>query len=312
MRRLAGLLAVLALLAVVPAAQAQSPPSGYYVTIAARVCNAYTDIFANKSRNNIMESLRNLGPDTQYSGANASANVNPTLEALSPQSKCEPLPDWKFTLGTGIAGDKVTGPWGSLSVVDSSYDNDITTQDTIFERDDNGLITSQTLAGATEVELSVAQLARAQTGGRTFQGGTTTDPVLDKVFPSSYAFGALRCATDNVNGDNVEYISLPIKRVYCFAYYVKPPPTAGTIIIRKHVTSPANADQKFTFQGNISFEANHQFTLEVKNGSTPSITFYRAESNPAVPSTLWHVDELVPQGWQLSGVDCPATAGGTS
>jgi uncharacterized repeat protein (TIGR01451 family) len=309
MGRVAGILATtLVCLAIVPAAHAQSGHTGYFVTIAARSCDAYTDIFANKSRNNIMESLRNLGPDTQYSGQYAASNVNPTLEALSPQDRCRPLVGWKFTLGTGIAANKVNGPWGSLSVVSNPYGNDITTQTSVVDRNDDGSLSTRTLAGATEVELSAAQLTRAQSGGLWIQGGTPADPVLDKVFPSAYAFGALRCATDNVNGDNVEYIAVPTKRVYCFAYYVQPPPTSGTIIIRKRVTSPANATQKFTFEGNLSYEANHQFSLQVTNGSTPSMVFYRAQST-ADPSTLWSVDELVPAGWRLSSVDC--TAGGS-
>ena len=36
------------------------------VTYAARSCPSYTDVFANLARNNIQESLRDLGPDTPY------------------------------------------------------------------------------------------------------------------------------------------------------------------------------------------------------------------------------------------------------
>ena len=74
-------------------------------------------------------------------------------------------------------------------------------------------------------------------------------------FADEYGFGALRCATDNVNGDNVEYIAFPTgsRHVFCFAYYVTPPPTSGTIVVRKEVSSPAGADQTFTFEGNVSY-----------------------------------------------------------
>jgi hypothetical protein len=50
------------------AATAASGGSGTYVTFAARVCPDYADITANKARNDIQESLRDLGPDTLYSG----------------------------------------------------------------------------------------------------------------------------------------------------------------------------------------------------------------------------------------------------
>ena len=40
--------------------------ASYTVTFVARTCTQYTDVFANRSRNNIMESLENLGLDTNY------------------------------------------------------------------------------------------------------------------------------------------------------------------------------------------------------------------------------------------------------
>jgi uncharacterized repeat protein (TIGR01451 family) len=296
-------LAVLALAATPPREARGQANQGYYVTIAARGCDAYTDIFANKQRNNIMESLRNLGPDTPYTGANAGADVQPSIEDLSPQSKCRPLVGWKFRLGTGIAPNKVTGPWGALSVVSTPYTSvDITTQAEINERNDNGNQIGQKIQGATEVQLTNDQVLKASQGNLWIQGGLEADPVLNQLFPSQYAFGALRCATDNVNGDNVEYIKLPTRRVYCYAYYVQPPPTSGTIVIRKRVANPPNADRTFTFDGNVSFEANHQFTLTVTNGSQPSITFYRAAG------TTWTAGEIVPTGWRLNAIDCATGA----
>ena len=51
------------------------------------------------------------------------------------------------------------------------------------------------------------------------QGGTPTDPVLfgDPQFAGRYGFGALRCAIDDLNGDNVETIQFPRARVTCTA-----------------------------------------------------------------------------------------------
>ena len=81
------------------------------------------------------------------------------------------------------------------------------------------------------------------------QGGTPTDPILDQAYPGQYGFAALRCAVDNLNGDNVEWIAYPTgaSHVFCYAYYIKPPPTSGTIIVRKVVSSPAGATQTFPF-----------------------------------------------------------------
>lgn len=90
--------------------------------------------------------------------------------------------------------------------------------------------------GAFAVPLTDKQVERLKEGKKLWvQGGTPDDPVLDKLAPSTYAFGALRCTVDNVNGDNVEFLAFPegSRHVFCFAYYVVPPPTSGTIIVRK-------------------------------------------------------------------------------
>ena len=65
--------------AAVPPASAGAANSDVKVTIAARSCDAYTDIFGNRARNDIMESLRDLGPDTPYS-SNQAAGPGPPGE----------------------------------------------------------------------------------------------------------------------------------------------------------------------------------------------------------------------------------------
>ena len=82
-------------------AVALKAPKGYTVTLAARTCPAYTDIIANRNRNNIQESLEDLGPDTNYSGGEV---VVPAKEAAAPQDNCSPLTGWDFQWGTGITG----------------------------------------------------------------------------------------------------------------------------------------------------------------------------------------------------------------
>ena len=73
----------------------------YSVTMAARYCPTYSDVFANRARNNIMESLQDLGPDSQYTNFVA---VDPSVEdGMAPQTACKPLPNWTFAFGNGIA-----------------------------------------------------------------------------------------------------------------------------------------------------------------------------------------------------------------
>ena len=114
-----GVAVLLVVLAAAAPASAQSGSgSGLKVTIAARQCDRYTDIFANRARNDIMESLKDLGPDTPYSSGQA---ISPAKEDLSPQSRCKPLPNWTFTLGTGYRTRAVSGVWGSLSIVTGPF-----------------------------------------------------------------------------------------------------------------------------------------------------------------------------------------------
>ncbi len=311
-RRGAGVAALLLIaLGAAEPAGAQTANSGLKVTIAARVCDRYTDIFGNRARNNIMESLKDLGPDTPYQSGQP---VGPDKEDLSPQSRCNPLPNWRFTLGTGYQSRAVTGPWGALSIVTGAFSTSIVTQTSVPELNLAGQPTGGTIAGATTIELTQQQANLAAQANRLWiQGGTTTDPVLNGQFPGEYGFGALRCAIDNLNGDNVEWISYPSggKHVFCYAYYVKPPPTSGTIIVRKQIDAPAGtARQDFRFTGNISFASDESFTLNAGPGSPASTTFYRAEVTGLTPE--WSFAEQVPQGWTLTGISCTSQTGGST
>jgi uncharacterized repeat protein (TIGR01451 family) len=275
--------------------------SGYFVTFAARVCPDYSDIFANKARNNIVESLKDLGPDTQY--GTSGVLVNPAYEDEPPQTLCQPLPGWQFTLGTSYQSRAVTGPWGSLSKVTSAYNTQIVTQNSTPLLDDNANpVPGQTVAGATTVELSSNQRTQASSSSLWVQGGTPTDPVLAQTYPGpEYGFGTLRCATDNVNGDNVEYVFFPtgVRHVFCYAYYVKPPPTTGVITIRKQVTGlPAGANPAFPFNGSISFDPTG---FQLKNNG--SMDFYRAGGAD------WTVTEGAVDNYSLASLDCVSATG---
>ena len=173
-------------------------------------------------------------------------------------------------LGRGYRSRAVSGPWGSLSIVTNPFATDITTKPATPLLNSAGQDTGDTIAGAVTIPLTQEQAnIAARPNSLWIQGGTTTDPVLDTLYPGEYGFGALRCAIDNLNGDNVEWIAFPqgAKHVFCYAYYVKPPPTSGTIIVRKELSSdtpPETASTTFPFKGNISFNADESFALSAR------------------------------------------------
>lgn len=82
------LLVVLLALPAGAAAQVEGNQSAdRWVPIAARECDSYTDIRANLARNNIQESLQDLGEDTLYESGEP---IDPRTE-LAGQPKCRPL-----------------------------------------------------------------------------------------------------------------------------------------------------------------------------------------------------------------------------
>ena len=166
------------------------------------------------------------------------------------------------------------------------------------------------MEGATTIELTKAQAIRAAIANRLWiQGGTPSDPILDGPYPGQFGFGALRCSVDNLNGDNVEWVAYPqgTEHVFCYAYYVRPPPTSGTIVIRKEVRGTPGATQTFTFDGNLSFNEGNLFNLRVSNGQPASQSFYRAATGAS--DAPWVVHERVPGGWRLAELSCSSTAG---
>ena len=206
-----------------------------------------------------MESLRDLGPDTPYKDGE---NVDPDVEAAV-QPNCRPLPDWRFTLGDSYTSKAVAGPWGVLSVIKGQLREPVITKKETPLLNARGEATGKQIGGAVTIELGSAEAKLAPRGSLWVQGGTPADPVLDGLFPGpEYGFGALRCATDNVNGDNVEYAQYPAgsTHVFCFAYYVKPPPTGGTIVIRKHAIGAGAPAETFNFGGNLSYEPGGHFS----------------------------------------------------
>jgi uncharacterized repeat protein (TIGR01451 family) len=284
-------------------AGAQTTPSPErLMTFVARVCPSYSAISANRARNDGQESLSDLGADSTYTGGD---QVLPDREQTA-QPTCAPLPGWRFTLGAGDQTRAVTGSWGSLARVTSPYPTDILTQADTALLDRNGDDTGQRIAGAVTVSLSPEQIERAANVTSLWaQGGTPDDPVLDREHPGQYGFGALRCSADNLNGDNVEWVSFPqgARHTFCFAYYVQPPPASGTITVRKELDAPAGtAVPPFRFTGNLSYNADGAFVLSPEVGRPASETFYRAGDQ----TWTFHEDDV--PGWERTGVSCTSRA----
>lgn len=297
----------------------------YKVTFAALVCPRYADVFANRARNNIQESLEDLGPNSQYT--NAGDVVTPEAESKPPQDVCDPLVGWKFTLGPSYQTQAVNGAWGSLTKVTNPFDTAITTEASVPELDGHGVqVGSRTVAGATTVTLTEAQATLAARADLWVQGGTPSDPVLAQeyggVATPRYGFAALRCSNDAWNGDNVEYIDFPTgdTHVYCYAIYVEPPPTSGTIVVRKQVTgSGSDPNSAFLFNSaslyephapdcvgslgptcDLSYDPNG-FTLK-HNGS---VTFFRGEGQ-------WTIVEGNVLGYDRTAINCTSADGSST
>ncbi len=193
------------------------------------------------------------------------------------------------------------------------FDTPIVTQPSVPLRDDDGNVTAGTIYGATTIRLTSAQDDLADQGSKLWlQGGTPEAPLTD---PDEYGFGALRCATDNLNGDNVEWIAYPAdgtKHVFCFAYYVKPPPTSGTIRIEKQLDGvPAGSGaQKIGFFGNISFAPGGAFSITAGPAPTDvgSVEFIRAAYRPGDPE--WSFQEQLGPLASLESLNCVSKLAG--
>jgi hypothetical protein len=276
------------------AATADAAP-GYFVTFVARACPSYSDIYANSDGSDSAESLQPLGPMTHY--GSSGALVSPTYEQTGPQLKCKPLVDWAFTLGRGYRSGGVSGPWGSISRVTDPYPTAIRTRRS-----------TPLLNGAVTIKLTGAEASAAAENRLWVQGGLPADPVLAGRFGTqsapSYGFGTLRCATDDLTGDNVAYLFFPsgISHLFCYAYYVVSPPRSGTIVIRDRVEGdPVGADPAFAFSGNVSSSPGG-FTL--KRGQR--IAFHHGAG------ATWKVTESAVAHYRLKSVDCTSTTGAST
>ena len=159
------------------------------------------------------------------------------------------------------------------------------------------------IEGARTIVLDTDEADLAKISDLWIQGGTPTLPITD---PNNYSYAALRCAKDILHGDNVEFISYPTgySHVFCFAYYVMPAVTSGTIVVRKELRDvpPGTATQPFQFVGDISYNPGGNFEIRAPG----EISFNRAGGR------TWSFAENVPSGMQLIGPTCTVTPPATN
>jgi hypothetical protein len=271
-----------------------APDQNYKITLAARSCPTYQAIMANKARNNIMQSLQYLGTNSLYSQSSYAGAVRPAVEDLpdTGQSVCTPLTGWKFGISNGTNGAD-TGTYGSLSKVRTPLTATTTTLATTSELDELGNNTGRTITGAITYNLTPAQIANITTRSLWVQGGIPGSPLAGR---SDLAFGTLRCAIDNANGDNIEWVGMPTgtRHAFCYAYYVGATEQSGKIIIRKTVPLGGNGTN-FGFGGDLSFATGGKFSL----AAGASQTFIRAAGQD------WNVSEDLPIApFELTGLSC--------
>jgi hypothetical protein len=213
---------------------------------------------------------------------------------------------WKFTFGSGING--VT-PGTNLSRVSNPGDT-MTTESSVPLLDPEGNPTGQSIAGATTVDLTAAQVSAAMSRNLWVQGGTATDPLGTESFGDRYAFGALRCAIDNLNGDNVEWVGYPTgsTNMFCYYYAVSQTPAPGTMVVKKTQvlgSDETSSTNNFQFNGSVSYNPGGNFDIPVSGptGATGSISFTRDSG------VDWNFTELPYAGFSFTSVTCSSQSG---
>ncbi|MDR3202062.1 MAG: hypothetical protein LBT54_02860, partial [Bifidobacteriaceae bacterium] len=282
------------------------------VTFVALVCDSYQDILANKARNNIQESLEDLGPDSNYASKDSVTPAKEQAGQASIGNPCRPLPGLELAIGNGMYGPDAAH--SSLSRVSGAFTTGdrIITAATTPGLDAQGRPDGTTLSGAVTLVLQTStEINTAQRGNLWVSGGTPTDPVpVDTTGAySALSFGALRCAADALNGDNVEHAAFPsgARHVYCYYYAIGHQVHPGTLVIVKKLADNTQGQGVFKFEGDVSYQDTDNngigdFSLTVKSPSAPqSQSFVRAAGTP------WHIREVVDPDadWAVPGrPDC--------
>ncbi len=286
-----------------PAMGQDSEGSGYYVTLVARQCDDYSDIMANRLRNDYQESLEDLGPDSVY---RKGQSIDPDIEDAN-DPNCTPLEGWAFSFGQG-AGDPAHVD--NLSVVGEPVSTTPKTQTSVPRLNSQAGDTGQRIAGAVTVELTKEQYRLSQISDWRstlwLQGGSSSDPLNKADFGDYYVFGALRCSIDNQNADNVELVNFPQgqRHAFCYFYAAAPAPGSGDIVVRKELAGGATDDWTFSYSGNVTYDPSGRFDVNVDDG-VGETTFHRA----ADTGEAWTFTEQEAEGWVFEDLTCESDNG---
>ena len=88
-----------------------------------------------------------------------------------------------------------------------------------------------------------------------------------------------------------------------------PPPSSGSIVIRKQVEG-SDAAETFGYTGNVSYNPSGTFDLSASAGDPDSIEFVRGETGAG--DEPWTVVEDAHEGWRLTGLSCTSPSGSTT
>jgi hypothetical protein len=280
-----------------PVPYATSAATLYRVTFAARECDSYANVTADRVVDDSAESATKPGRASVYRPGQA---VDPDVEAAN-SAGCRPITGWRFTMGSGHQKK------GALSTV---TDGGSVTQPTLADtpRLDPFGRPNGTIAGAVTVALTDDQLRLIARRSYWAQGGTPDDPLGRNGFRAKhYGFGALRCGIDGRTGGNLQWLAFPpgARHAYCFAYYVRDS-KAGSITVRVRPTRAIGYPQRFPFNSNLSFSGSGDFAI-ASSGDPVDATFTRlARTDPYV------VQARIPDGWRLASLQCAGGKAGAA
>ncbi|MEV0132003.1 hypothetical protein AB0H83_26505 [Dactylosporangium sp. NPDC050688] len=266
----------------------------YRITFAARSCDSYADVMANRVRDDRIEAASAPGRGSAYKDGQA---VDPAIEAAN-GAGCTALPGWHFSLGPGQEKK------GALSTVTAPAVDSGETTAQVPLLDATGRRTDKLIDGAVTLQLSPEQASAATHRQLWVQGGTPGDPLLAASRPG-YGFGVLRCAADGHAGGNVQWLGFPagVRHVFCFAYYVKSAQAPGTLVVRARTATPVGYPQRFAFDASASYAADQRIHADASTDAT------LVRSSGGAPGT---VVSRTPAGWTLTDLSCAKSGAGRS
>ena len=223
----AALLVVLAGSALLAAPAMAAPPDvapTYSLTVVARLCPSFTDIQANRARNNLQETYSDLGIDADppYSDDMAANPISPAREDSANAAgygRCTAIPGWTFSLGSGLAayGGNGVGAADHISIVTGQSGTAVTAATTPELNDAGQYVSSDgtvvtdpaqaaQLAGATTIALTAGQQSLAMNNALWVQGGKA----------HTYADGATNTDQYQLNADQPQFANADGTPLYSF------------------------------------------------------------------------------------------------